>query len=126
MLHALGGSTNAVVHLTAIAGRAGIELDLGLFDELSRSTPFLLDVKPSGRFLMEDFFHAGGLAALLKEMSPLLEPDAPTVTGRTLGESIAGAAVHDRRVIRTLDEPVHDEGRAGRRSRLPCAHGRGS
>ena len=110
VLHALGGSTNAVVHLTAIAGRAGIELDLDLFDKLSRSTPFLLDLKPSGRFLMEDFFNAGGLAALLKEMSPLLELGTPTVTGQTLGESIAGAAVQDRSVIRTLDAPMSDEG----------------
>ena len=109
-LHALGGSTNAVVHLIAIAGRAGIDLQLDLFDELSRTTPFLLDLKPSGRFLMEDFFHAGGLSALLKEMSPLLEFDTPTVTGLTLGENVARAKVHDRRVIRTLDEPLDAEG----------------
>ncbi len=109
-LHALGGSTNAVVHLAAVAGRAGIDLPLDLFDELSRTTPFMLDLKPSGRFLMQDFSNAGGLPALLNEMSPLLELDAPTVTGRTLGENIADAKVHDRRVIRPLDDPLHAEG----------------
>jgi len=110
VMHAMGGSTNAVVHLTAIAGRAGIELPLDLFDELSRTTPFILDLKPSGRFLMEDFYYAGGLEALMDRISPLLDLDAPTVMGRSLGETIAGAEVHNPEVIRTADEPLDPEG----------------
>ena len=109
-LHAIGGSTNAIVHLTAVAGRVGINLPLRLFDDLSRTTPFILDLKPSGRFLMEDFFYAGGVPALLRELSPLLHVDAPTVTGRTLGENIAGAQVHNRELIRSIAEPLDDEG----------------
>ena len=90
-MHALGGSTNAVIHLTAIAGRLGIDLPGSLFDELSRTTPFVLNLKPSGQYLMEDFFYAGGLAALLKEIQPLLHDDQMTVTGQTLAENIAPA-----------------------------------
>ena len=90
-MHALGGSTNAVIHLTAIAGRLGIDLPGTLFDELSRTTPFILNLKPSGQYLMEDFFYAGGLAALLKEIQPLLHDDQMTVTGQTLAENIAPA-----------------------------------
>ena len=86
-LHALGGSTNAVIHLTAIAGRLGIDLPGTLFDELSRTTPFLLNLKPSGQYLMEDFFNAGGVGALLKELSPLLHTDSVTTTGLTLGRT---------------------------------------
>ena len=77
-LHAIGGSANAIIHLTAIAGRIGIELPLALFDGLSRTTPLLVDVKPSGRFLMEDFHHAGGLPATLRELSQLLRLEAET------------------------------------------------
>jgi dihydroxy-acid dehydratase len=110
VLHAIGGSTNAVIHLVAIAGRLGLDLPLGCFDELSRTTPFLLDLKPSGRFLMEDFFHAGGVPALVAELAPLLDLGAPTVTGRTLGENCAGARVFDRGVIRPLAGPIHPEG----------------
>ena len=90
-LHAIGGSTNAIVHLVAIAGRVGLELPLGLFDSLSRSTPFILNLKPSGAFLMEDFYYAGGVPALLTELAPLLHLDALTVTGQSLGANIAGA-----------------------------------
>ena len=109
-LHAMGGSTNAVIHLTAIAGRLGIELDGTLFDALSRTTPFILNLKPSGEYLMEDFFYAGGVEALLKEIAPLLYLDAPTVTGRTLGENIAGAVNYNRDVIRGADDPLNAEG----------------
>src|SRR5262245_11137524 len=110
VLHAIGGSTNAVIHLIAIAGRLGIDLPLDRFDSLSRSTPFLLDRKPAGRFLMEDFFRAGGIPALVNELAPLLDLTAPTVTGRTLGENCAGAQVWNRDVIRPLGEPIHPEG----------------
>ena len=109
-LHALGGSTNAIIHLTAIAGRLGIELPLTLFDDLSRTTPFILNLKPSGEFLMEDFFYAGGLPALLNELRPLLHTDAMTVTGRTLGENVSGTINHNPDLIRSLDEPLNSEG----------------
>ncbi len=109
-LHAIGGSTNAIVHLTAIAGRVGIELPLSLFDALSRSTPYILNLKPSGRFLMEDFFYAGGIPALLNEISGLLHLNAPTVTGRTLGENISSARVDNAELIRNLNEPLDREG----------------
>jgi dihydroxy-acid dehydratase len=110
VLHAIGGSTNAVIHLVAIAGRLGMDLPLERFDELSRTTPFLLDLKPAGRFLMEDFFRAGGVPALVNELAPLLDLSARTVTGRTLGENCAGARVWDRDVIRPLAEPLAREG----------------
>ena len=109
-LHALGGSTNAIIHLTAIAGRLGIELPLTLFDDLSRTTPFILNLKPSGEFLMEDFFYAGGLPALLNELRPLLHTDAMTVTGRTLGENVSGTINHNPNLIRSMDEPLNSEG----------------
>ncbi len=109
-LHAVGGSTNAIVHLIAIAGRAGIDLPMSLFDEMSRSTPLLLDLKPSGQFLMADFFHAGGLPALLRGMSPLLDLDAITVTGRSLGECISESKTYDTELIRDLERPLSPEG----------------
>ena len=109
-LHAVGGSTNAIVHLAAIAGRVGIDLPLSRFDELSRSTPFILNLKPSGEFLMEDFYYAGGVPALLNALSPLLNLEAQTVTGDSLGASIAGARSHNPALIRSLDEPLHAEG----------------
>ena len=109
-MHALGGSTNAVIHLTAIAGRLGIDLPGSLFDELSRTTPFILNLKPSGQYLMEDFFYAGGLAALLKEIQPLLHDDQPTVTGQTLAENIAPAINYNPDVIRSMEEPMDPEG----------------
>ncbi len=110
VLHAIGGSTNAIIHLAAIAGRLGIDLPLNLFDKLSRTTPFILNLKPSGKFLMEDFFYAGGLSALMRELSPLLHTDAITVTGQTLGENVADAPNHNRDLIRSLDEPLDPEG----------------
>ncbi len=109
-LHAIGGSTNAVIHLTAIAGRLGIELPGSLFDSLSRSTPFLLNLKPSGQYLMEDFFYAGGVGALLREIEPLLYGDEMTVTGRTLAQNIVGAINYNADVIRSMDAPMNAEG----------------
>jgi len=103
---ALGGSTNAIVHLIALARRAGVALDLDRFDALARGTPVLADVRPSGRFLMEDFYYAGGLRGLLSRILDLLETGAPTVNGRTLGENLEGAAVHNPEVIRPRDKPL--------------------
>ncbi len=103
---AIGGSTNAIVHLLAIAGRLGTGLTLDRFDQLSRLTPVLADIRPSGRYLMEDFYDAGGLPAMLKRMSDLLHLDCQTVNGITLGEQIAGAEVINDDVIRTRDNPV--------------------
>jgi len=94
---ALGGSTNAIVHLVALAGRAGVPLPLRRFDELSRSTPLLANVRPSGKYLMEDFYYAGGVPAVLREMLPMLHAETLTVTGQTLGENVAEAPCHDNR-----------------------------
>ncbi|MFG2043544.1 dihydroxy-acid dehydratase [Dactylosporangium sp. NPDC048998] len=105
-LAALGGSTNAVVHLLAIAGRAGIELTLDDFDRFGAGVPLLVDLLPAGRFLMEDLHRAGGLHAVLAEVSDLLDPAALTVTGRPLVEHLADARVHDREVIRPRAEPL--------------------
>src|SRR5947207_171905 len=107
---AIGGSTNAVVHLLAIAGRLGIELHLDDFDAISRRTPYIANVKPSGEFLMEDFFYAGGLPAVMKEILHLLHGDAMTVTGRSIRENVESAECHRREVIRTAAEPLHGEG----------------
>ena len=109
-LHALGGSTNAVIHLTAIAGRLGIDLPGTLFDELSRTTPFILNLKPSGQYLMEDFYYAGGVGALLKEISPLIHGDTVTVTGQTLAENISTAINYNPDIIRSMDDPMDPEG----------------
>ncbi len=107
---AIGGSTNAVVHLLALAGRLGIDLKLDEFDAISRRTPYIANVKPSGEFLMEDFFYAGGLPAVMKEILHLLHRDAITVTGKTIGENVEKAECHRREVIRTASEPLHGEG----------------
>src|SRR5712671_560146 len=107
---AIGGSTNAVVHLIAIAGRLGIELTLDDFDAISRRTPYIANVKPSGEFLMEDFFYAGGLPAAMKEILHLLHGDAVTVTGKSIRENLQTAECHRRDVIRTAAEPLHAEG----------------
>jgi len=103
---ALGGSTNAVIHLIALANRAGIRISLDDFDRLSRSTPLLADIRPSGKYLMEDFYYAGGLPALLKSASPHLDLKCFTVTGQTLGENIASAENYNPDVIRSLENPV--------------------
>ena len=107
---AIGGSTNAVVHLLAIAGRVGIDLRLADFDRLSRETPFLANIKPSGQYLMEDFYYAGGLPAIMKEILPLLHGDNPTVNGNTLADNLADAKCINRDVIRTMAEPLGSEG----------------
>jgi dihydroxy-acid dehydratase len=107
---ALGGSTNAIVHLIAMAGRAGARLDLDRFDALSRRTPWLGNIRPSGERLMEDFFYAGGLRGLMSRLTDLLHTECLTVTGRTLGENLEGALVHDDQVIATRERPLGPEG----------------
>ncbi len=107
---AVGGSTNAIIHLVAMAGRAGVKLPLERFDALSRSTPTLVNLKPSGKYLMEDFYYAGGLRALLRQIGDLLDLDCPTVNGRTLGENIADAEVFNDEVIRSRNNPLSPTG----------------
>jgi L-arabonate dehydrase len=109
-LMAIGGSTNAVIHLLAIAGRAGVPLDLKRFDELSRTTPFLVNLQPSGKYLMEDFFYAGGLPVVLKELLPLLHGGAPTVNGHSLADNVRDARCWNEDVIRPLGVPLASEG----------------
>jgi dihydroxy-acid dehydratase len=103
---ALGGSTNALVHIIAMARRAGVPLTLDRFDQLAARTPLLADIRPAGRFLMEDFYYAGGLRALLNRIGHLLDLKALTVNGKTLGENIAGVGVYNDEVIRPLDKPL--------------------
>lgn len=103
---AIGGSTNAIIHLVALAGRAGFKLPLTRFDELAQHTPMIANIRPSGQFLMEDFYYAGGLRALLNQIRGLLRLDCLTVNGRTLGENISGAEVFNTEVIRSLENPV--------------------
>jgi dihydroxy-acid dehydratase len=107
---ALGGSTNAIIHLIAMAGRAGISLPLDVFDQISRRTPLLADMRPTGKYLMEDFHYAGGLNALLAQLADLLKGDERTVNGRTLAENFAGARIYKPEVIRSRDQPVSMEG----------------
>jgi len=103
---ALAGSTNAVIHLIAMAGRAGIPLSLDDFDRVARGVPVLANIRPSGEYLMEDFFYAGGLPAFLSMLADRLDLSARTVSGRTLGDDIAGARVYNADVIRPLDKPI--------------------
>jgi dihydroxy-acid dehydratase len=105
-LAALGGSTNAVVHLLALAGRLGVPLTLDDFDRIGAEVPLLVDLQPAGRHLMEDLFRAGGLAAVLREVVDLLDHDAITVTGEPFVKSLADAQIWDREVIRVRDEPL--------------------
>jgi dihydroxy-acid dehydratase len=107
---ALGGSTNAVVHTIAIAGRLGIELTLDDFDRLSRETPLLANIRPSGKFQMEQLFEAGGVPALMNQLLPLLHPDCLTITGKTIRENVEGARIKVPDVIATLDKPYSPEG----------------
>ncbi|MFF7791562.1 dihydroxy-acid dehydratase [Streptomyces sp. NPDC007991] len=109
-LAAIGGSTNAVVHLLAVAGRLGIDLSLDDFDRIGSRVPVLVDLQPAGRFLMEDFHRAGGLLAVLREVRDLLDPDALTVTGRPLADFLDDARIWDSEVIRTRDRPLVAEG----------------
>jgi dihydroxy-acid dehydratase len=110
---AMGGSTNAMVHLVAIARRAGIDLSLDRFDELSREVPVIANVRPSGKYLMEDFFYAGGLRALMNQLKPMLDVDCMTVNGKTIGDNIAGANIHLPDVIHTLNDPISTEPACG-------------
>ena len=111
VLLAIGGSTNGLVHLAAMAGRVGLDLDLDAFDRMGRETPVLIDLKPSGQHYMEDFHHAGGMPALLRELRPLLKLDAITVTGKTLGENLDMAPVpFAQTVIRSVDNPIYPQG----------------
>ena len=103
---ALGGSTNALVHLVALARRAGVALDIQRFDELARRTPVLANVRPAGKYLMEDFYYAGGLPAMLAALGDLIDGTQQTVSGRTLGENIAGAKTWNEDVIRPRANPL--------------------
>ena len=109
-LMALGGSTNAVIHLLAIAGRVNVDLTLNDFDRISAQTPMLVNVKPSGEFLMEDLFEAGGVPAVMKEILPLLHKDAITITGLSIEANISETECLNRKVIHTLQDPIHKEG----------------
>jgi len=111
VLLAIGGSTNGIIHAAAMAGRLGIDIDLDAFDALGRDVPVLVDLKPSGQFYMEDLHRAGGLAPVLRELKDLLELDALTVTGRTLGEEIdALPASYPQNVVRPFDDPLYPGG----------------
>lgn len=111
VLLAIGGSTNGLIHLTAIAGRLGIQIDLRRLNRLAAETPVLVDLKPSGQHYMEDFHHAGGMHTLLRELKPLLHLNAMTVSGMTLGEAIErGPAGFDQPVIRPRNDPIYPQG----------------
>jgi dihydroxy-acid dehydratase len=107
---AIGGSTNAIIHLVALAGRAGIKLELSKFEEISQRTPMIANLRPSGEYLMEDFYYAGGLRALLKEIESLLHLECATVSGETLGASIRSARLVKPEVIRSLKNPISGSG----------------
>ncbi|WP_042302390.1 IlvD/Edd family dehydratase [Paraburkholderia kururiensis] len=111
VLLAIGGSTNGIIHLTAIAGRLGVEIDLNEMDRMARETPVLVDLKPSGKHYMEDLHKAGGLTTVLRELRPLLHLDTLTVTGRTLGEELdAAPASFPQDVVRPLHQPIFPQG----------------
>lgn len=110
VIGAVGGSTNAVVHLLAIAGRAETPFTLDDWDQLGRDLPCIVDLMPSGRFLMEDFYYAGGVPAVMKELGMRLNTGAITVTGKTVGENVSDAVCWNREVIRTLDNPLTPQG----------------
>ncbi|WP_374444066.1 L-arabinonate dehydratase [Stella sp.] len=107
---AVGGSTNVIIHVIAMAGRAGVPLDLARFDAISRTTPMIANLRPSGAYLMEDFYLAGGLRALLKQLGDRLDLGCRTINGRTLGENIADAEIFDADVIRTPETALSREG----------------
>ena len=108
---AIGGSTNAIVHLLALARRAGVDLRLDRFDELSRRTPVIANIRPAGKtYLMEDFYDAGGLKSLMWQLRGLLNLDRPTVSGRSLGENIADCEPIDADIIRSVEQPLSTEG----------------
>jgi len=107
---ALGGSTNAIIHVVAMARRAGLKLDMQRFDEISRDIPVIANIRPSGKYLMEDFFYAGGLRAMMVALKDRLDLSCLTVTGQSVGENIAGAEIYLPDVIRTLADPLYGEG----------------
>jgi dihydroxy-acid dehydratase len=107
---AIGGSTNAIIHLVALARRCGLPIDLPMFDRISQRTPVLANIRPSGAFLMEDVYYAGGLRALMSQLQDLLHLDSSTVNGRTLGENLAGAAIVNDDVIRQRSNPLSASG----------------
>jgi dihydroxy-acid dehydratase len=109
---AMGGSTNAMIHVVAMARRAGVPVTLDRFDELARRVPVLANVRPSGQYLMEDFFYAGGIRALLAQLKDELDLDCTTVNGQTLGQNIEGAEIHNEEVIHRLGNPVSKEATA--------------
>jgi len=110
---AMGGSTNAIIHVVAMAKRAGVQISLADFDRISRTVPVIANVRPSGAFLMEDFFYAGGLRALMSELRDLLDLNCMTVTGKTVRENIEGAKVHLRDVIHPVNDPISSEPATG-------------
>jgi dihydroxy-acid dehydratase len=110
---AMGGSTNAIIHVIAMAKRAGVDVTLADFDKISREVPVIANVRPSGKYLMEDFFYAGGLRALMNELRDLLDLTCMTVTGQTLGENIKGAKVHLPDVIHPVSDPISSEPATG-------------
>jgi L-arabonate dehydrase len=110
LLNAIGGSTNAVLHLIAIAGRRGIRLSLSLFDQISQSTPMIVNLKPSGQYLMDHFHRAGGAPAVMREISDLLYLDCLTVSGKTQRQHVQSAQCYDRSVIKRLDQPIFSSG----------------
>jgi dihydroxy-acid dehydratase len=107
---AMGGSTNAIIHVVAMARRAGVPVDMERFDQISRQVPVLANVRPSGKYLMEDFFYAGGLRAMMQNLREKLDLSCLTVTGKTVGENIVGAKVHLPEVIHSLNDPIYAEG----------------
>jgi dihydroxy-acid dehydratase len=108
-LASIGGSTNAVVHLLAIAGRLGVTLTLDDFDRIGSRTPLLVNLQPSGKYLMEDFYRAGGLSAVFNQLINLLNPKAITVTGKSLTSTIGDGEIFDPEVIKTIDKPLQKE-----------------
>jgi dihydroxy-acid dehydratase len=107
---AIGGSTNAIIHLVALAGRCGLKLELPLFEQISERVPVLANIRPSGAFLMEDFYYAGGLRGLMSEIRDLLHTDCTTVNGHTVGENLDGAASLNTEVIRPRSNPLAKTG----------------
>jgi dihydroxy-acid dehydratase len=110
LLCAIGGSTNAIIHLVAIAGRLGINLPIKLFDTISKKTPLITNIRPSGQYQMEDLYYAGGISAVIKQLLPLLHADTLTVTGSSLAESVQHAYISNFDVIHNLDDPYRSEG----------------
>jgi dihydroxy-acid dehydratase len=111
VLHAIGGSTNALIHLTAIAARRRVRIDLDAFDALGRKVPVLVDLKPSGQHYMEHLHDAGGLSAVLRELQPMLFLDVPTVSGKTLGEVLSASEINPaQQVVRSFDDPIFPSG----------------